>query len=338
MSRAVALLGATGFVGSAVRLALARGDRQVRPVRAPRLVTTCRTVPNLVAEAGSSAEVDRLADELAGAEVVVNAAGDPDASSQRRQALLAANALLPRVVLEAAARAGVSRMIHVSSAVVQGNRDILDAGEEMSPFSPYSMSKVLGEQVVRTQVPDQVSVTSYRPPSVHAPGRRVTRRVAQIAASRLTSVAWPGTQNSPQALLPNVAAAVAFLATCGQQPPEIVLHPWEGISAAALLTILGNGRRPVLVPRSWACAAIAAGRLVGHLAPSVAANTRRIEVLWLGQSQARSWLEDQGWRPPVGLDGWHQLAASHRPPDKAAWTSAREGDRSGGRASHTIDG
>jgi putative NADH-flavin reductase len=326
----VALLGATGFVGSAVRSVLDAAGHAVRPVRAPRLRTHAGSADELVAEAAKSPHVQQLADSLLGADVVINAAGDPDASSRDTHALTAANSLLPRVVLEAAASASVRRMVHVSSAVVQNDRKVLDASEDMSPFSPYSRSKILGELVLRTDVPAGVSVTRFRPPSVHAPGRRVSQRVGRIARSRLASVAGNGTQPSPQALLPNVASALAFLAICRNIPPAVVTHPWEAMTALDLMTLLGGGHRPVQVPRWLARTTVATGRIVGRLSPLLAANVRRVEVLWLGQEQARSWLEDQGWQPPVGIEGWHKLASSvanARPKEYVSQTSRMSGAR-----------
>ncbi|MGW5360159.1 NAD-dependent epimerase/dehydratase family protein [Actinopolymorpha pittospori] len=306
----VALLGAGGFVGSAVRGALEQYGHAVKAVSSPRLSTSNVDPVVLIDQARRSPELASIVDALTGADVVVNAAGVPDASSLRLETLVGANALLPRLVLEAASRARVRRMVHVSSAVVQSDRAVLDASEEMAPFSPYSTSKVLGEQVLRADPPAEVSVVRFRPPSVHASGRRVSRRIARIAASPVASVARPGSQPSPQALLPNVASAIAFLATCVDVPPAVVTHPWEGLTSASLMETLGGGRRPLMIPRTLARGAVGTGRWLGRLSPAVAANVRRLEVLWLGQEQARSWLEVQGWGPPVGAEGWHELANS----------------------------
>jgi len=41
----------------------------------------------------------------------------------------------------------------------------------------------------------------------------------------------------------------------------------------------------------------------------MAANARRVELLWFGRRQQESWLTRQGWSLPVGLEGWHALVA-----------------------------
>jgi hypothetical protein len=50
---------------------------------------------------------------------------------------------------------------------------------------------------------------------------------------------------------------------------------------------------------------------IGRL-PRFAADLRRVELLWFGQRQADSWLTLQGWQPPVGVEGWRDLAARAR--------------------------
>lgn len=306
MTLIVAVFGATGFVGSSVVNAL-RGH-EVRPISAPRLRSDARSLAAaLSAAAENTGLLEKLTSELKGVEVVINAAGDPDASSLDADRLYGANAVVPGVLLRAAKAAGVKRFVHVSSAVVQNDKPMLDSSESMRPFSAYSGSKVLGEEVVRELADGSIEVVRYRPPSVHAPGRRVTQRIARIARSPLASVASPGDQPSPQALLPNVADAVAFLAVSTQAPPAVVHHPSEDVTVSRLMEDLGGGRRPTRIPRPLARLVVFAARLLGRLHHPTAANARRVEILWLGQAQDRSWLQESGWEPVVSRDGWQEL-------------------------------
>jgi nucleoside-diphosphate-sugar epimerase len=303
----VAVLGGTGFVGGAVTRALAGCDDVfVTAVSAPRLCAGARDAPGLLAEAGAAAATATLAAVFAGIDVAVNAAGDPDASATDLDRLVGANALMPLAALRAAQLAGVRRFVHVSSAVVQGATETLDESEQRDPFSPYAMSKCLGEEALLAAA-DSAELVIYRPPSVHGPDRRVTRRIASIACSPLRSVAGGGQNPSPQALIDNVGAAVAYLCSVAR-PPRVVIHPWEGLTAGALMELFGRGRQPRCLPEPVARWAIRGARATVGRIPGRSADIRRVELLWFGQRQAQSWLTRQGWSPPVGRDGWRQLA------------------------------
>ena len=296
------VIGSSGFVGEATVAALAGHGHEVVRVRAPRL-------PPLdakdVAANRHKLDVHRLVGEFVGVDAVINAAGVPNASGSREGALNAANAAMPLLCLAAVEEAGVARFIQVSSAAVQGDRAVLDESPETHPFSAYSRSKALGERVLLAL--DSPTLTIYRPPGVHASGRRVTEKAAALARSPLASVAGKRDRPTPQALLGNVADALSFLATTGLQPPSIVIHPWEGLTTAQLLTCLG-GRPPLHVPEWLARKVLALARLLSGGSSAVAANTRRVELMWLGQGQAESWLTQVGWQPPEPLSAWRELA------------------------------
>jgi len=305
-SSRIAVFGASGFVGRATAAALAAREVDVIPIRAPRLPPTAassarafvREHPDLVAD---------LAESVGDVSAVVNAAGDPRASSGDESALVAANSLVPGLLAAAVVLADCPRFVHVSSAAVQGPAPTLDSTPTVAPFSAYSRSKALGEALAREF--GGASAVIYRPPGVHGVDRRVTRMTARIAHSRVSSVARPGTAPTPLTLLTNVADAIAFLATTSQQPPGIVAHPWEGLTTSSVLSLLGD-REPAQIPAPLARAVVSALRAAGRALSPLAGNARRIEMLWFGQLQADSWLTAAGWRPPAGEDAWRELGAS----------------------------
>lgn len=294
MTRRVGLLGAGGFVGGHVRKALRSGDVDVTAVRAPRLVPDADSLRTEAQEA-------YLSDQLAACDVVVNAAGVADAAGSSRD-MEWANHRLPGLLAQVTARLGV-RLVHVSSTAVQGRRPMLDSSTEYAPFSPYSASKAAGEQAVLAH---SSTACVYRPPGVHGPDRAVTQKLVGLARGPLATVASPGHQNTPQALIENVADAIAFLATTEEELPLIVHHPSEGLTVSSLLHLLG-GRPPRRIPQSLASVAINAAFLAGRARPGLEGHARRLEMLLVGQEQAPSWLTAVGWRPPYGTGRWAEL-------------------------------
>ncbi len=300
--RRVVIFGSTGFIGTEVARALQARGAVVDPLTTPRPAFPDAGDP-AAALLGVTEAVNALAARLSGTDCVVNAAGVAEAGGHDERTLRAANGLVPGFLAMAAATAGVPRFVQVSSAAVQGRIGVLDASPSVAPFTPYSRSKALGEHLVRSNHPGAVT---YRPPGAHGPDRHVSRVTARIARSRLSSVARPGSSPTPQALLANVADAVAFLATTKRQPPPIVAHPAEGLTTAGLLTLLG-GHEPLEIPRVLARAVVMVLTGAGALTPAMAANARRLEMLWFGQSQAPSWLTEVGWSPPARQDAWREL-------------------------------
>lgn len=302
----VAVFGSSGFVGSAVMRAL--GEREVIAVGLPtiRVTASPRELEGL--RETFQPEIKAMAAALNGFSSVINCAGVSDASAINQAALTGANSVVPGVIGAAAVEAGVQRFVHVSSAAVQGRVNILDDSEEVTPFSPYSRSKIDGELAARTWGPSCTVV--YRPPGVHGACRKTTRSIARLARSPLSSVAAPGTANSPQALIENVADLISFLASTSEQPPAVVTHPSEGLSTRTLMLALG-GKEPVIIPRLLATTLVALANRGGH-SPRLAATARRLEVLWLGQDQSSSWAIESGWRPKADIDHWFRLGAELR--------------------------
>jgi len=297
----IAVMGASGFVGSAVAAAARGAGHEVMAVRAPRLGTD----PAMHDDA-----IDLLSAKLAGCDVVVNCAGNPDASAAREEDLRTANAALPGVIGQAAQKAAVPRYVHVSSAVVQGRLPMLDSSDSTDAFSPYARSKAEGEIAARNHGPAHTTV--YRPPSVHGSTRRVTRQLSTIARSPLATVASPGDRPTPQTHISDVADAILTLATSATPPPPVVHHPWQGHTTAGLLRLLGDGRSPRVIPNRFARALVAAGAGIARLVPRVGPYARRVEMIWFGQRQAISWLTQHGWRPITTDNDWVLLGQQAR--------------------------
>jgi len=256
--------------------------------------------------------VDDLAASLNGHDVVVNAAGLPDATAPASPELFGANALWPLVLGLACERSGAARLIHVSTAAVQGRIRVLDDSPRYAPVSPYAEAKTLGERLLAGLAGrGRLSVTLFRPPSVHGPGRDLTRAFARWCHRFPLVVSGEGDQPVPVALIGNVAAAVAALVTA-DGPPLIVSYPSEGHTVRSLYESFAPGRRIWSLPPGVVRVALGVLEPVGRVFPPAAAASRRPELLLLGQGQARSWLEGQGFVLPLGRADWAELAHRSR--------------------------
>ena len=220
-----------------------------------------------------------MATALIGVDVVINAAGAAAPDSNDIHALHVANALLPATMAAIASRAGVRRFVHVSSAAVQGARRVLDETRSTEPFSPYSTSKADGERALLEGGESPAETVVYRPTSVIDEGRPSTLALARLANAWVVPVAGDGSAPLPTALVGNVASLALHLATC-DEAPQIVLHPWEGMTQRLLMECLAErAPRFLRIPRAIARPVISGARHV----PRAQGASRRLELLLFGQ-------------------------------------------------------
>ncbi len=270
----VAVVGASGSIGSQVVGCARSAGIDVAPVYMPRVAPLhdpARAVGEATAcwQRANGGAFDDLCRALAPFDVVINAAGDPRSGSRDVAHLWAANAVLPAVVAQAAQRAGVRRLVHVSTAAVQGRRDPLDESAAMDPLSPYASSKAEGERYLLAARAGRGEVTPelvvYRPASVQAIGHPATHAFARVV-SRLpfVPVAGSGDRPVPVALLANVVAGILWAATTVEAAPTIpaiVLQPDEAMTVLRLVEIFGARRMLPLPPKGTNVTLAQLGRL-----------------------------------------------------------------------------
>lgn len=285
-----AVLGGTGFIGSATVRYIRDTGAHVFALTAPRLELDPASVDGVeVANLASSLrEVDELAEQLAGVDVVVNAAGLATPDAAESAALYGANALIPAVVVIAAARAKVGRVIHLSSAAVQGDRIVLDETLEVEPFSPYSRSKALGERsalAAARSAKEDSDLVILRATSVQGRGRATTDALRRVARSPLATVAAPGDYPTVVSSVGGLVRFVYDLGVIRDEIPVVVLQPWEGLTVSTVLERAG-GRPPRQLPAGICRVLVRLGKRVGRVVPRIAGPVRRVELMWFGQRQS----------------------------------------------------
>ncbi|MEO1160948.1 MAG: NAD-dependent epimerase/dehydratase family protein [Pseudomonadota bacterium] len=305
----IAITGVTGFVGShLVRQLAARGHDITALVR-----DRSRLSKKFPASAGvvEGALDDRQAvDELVGgAEVVVHVAGAIKAIDAAQ--FMKVNADGTRAVVEAAARAGVTRFVHVSS---------LAAREP--DLSGYCGSKAAAESIVAASAGDMDWIC-VRPPAVYGPGDRATLPLVQQLSRRHAILT--GTHDQRISLLHvedlarGLVAAAEGLVEGGtvyeadDGTPQG--YSWEDVAAAAGHS-LGFTPRVHLLPRLVVQMAGAAGGMIARI-------TGKAQILTVGKARElyhRDWvikgtrLDATGhWQPGMKFDegfagtlGWYR--------------------------------
>lgn len=289
-----AVSGASGFVGRAIMARLRQEGVEVRAMHAPRLRLPADVdSPTDIAELAAQCEARvELAAQLAGVDVLINAAGLATPGAPSTPELYGANALLPAVVLHAAHDASVDRVIHLSSAAVQGHRPVLDESIEAQPFSPYSRSKALGERAFFS-VPTSHGLDAIviRATSVQGLGRPTTDSLRRVARSALASVAGDGDQPTVVSSIDGLVDFVVGVSTTKHAVGPIMLQPWEGLSTADVLRE-ARGSEPRHLP-PWLChVVLRSARLVGRVVPEVAGIERRVALMWFGQAQSSAFVAE----------------------------------------------
>jgi nucleoside-diphosphate-sugar epimerase len=180
--------GATGFTGSHLARHLAASGRRVRAlVRQPRQAADLAAAGIELVEGDirDRAAVDRA---MAGVDVVYHVAAVYRQAGISRKTYQAVNAEAVRDLVESAAGAGVSRVVHCSTVGVHGDVGRAPANEEapLQPGDLYQATKLRGEQLAReTGSRLGVAVTIVRPSGIYGPGdRRLLKLFRGVARGR----------------------------------------------------------------------------------------------------------------------------------------------------------
>lgn len=302
----VAVLGANGFVGRSVVAALAESGATVRAVvrpGAPRPFPAGADVHELGAGGWEEAVAGcaRLVHLVARTHRLGEAPG-----AESEAAYGAVNVDLTRSVLEAATRAGVQRVLYMSSVKAMGeSRDVpYTEDDEPRPRDAYGRTKLAAERLV---LGAGMSAVVLRPPLVYGPG--AAGNVARLVRAVQRGVPLPlGRAQALRSLVAvtNLADAVRE-ALLAEVSGVYLVADAEALSVRAVIEALAEGcDRPARLVPVPVPVLRAAGRATGR-GDEV---DRLVRPLVLDTSRFR---RDLGWSPPVAAaDGLRATAAAVR--------------------------
>ena len=185
----VLVTGATGFTGSHLARGLASGGCAVRAlVRNPALAPELQAF-GIEAIRGDLRDTAVLASAVAGVDVVYHIAAIYRQAGVSRATYQAVNATAVRRLIEAAAAAGVRRVVHCSTVGVHGDVEHPPANEDapLKPGDVYQTTKLDGERQAREASSHLgIDVTIARPTGIYGPGdRRLLKLFRGVARRRL---------------------------------------------------------------------------------------------------------------------------------------------------------
>src|SRR5205085_11984571 len=145
------------------------------------------------------------------------------------------NAIAVGQLIEAAAKAGVRRVVHCSTVGVHGDIEHPPANEDapLSPGDVYQVSKVEGEQIAReTAAKTGVEVVIARPSGIYGPGDRRLLKLFRGVARRRFVILGDGRIFYHQTFIDDLVEGFRL---CGEAP-----------AAAGRTYILAGGEVPTL--------------------------------------------------------------------------------------------
>jgi nucleoside-diphosphate-sugar epimerase len=194
-SVSIAVTGAAGFIGSHVAIALSASGVAVRGFLGPLPAAWPSGRPPMAfASHADIVDPDALDELLEGTNTVIHAAGPSsvaDSFAHPRE-YMRVHAVGTTALLEACVRAGVRRIVHISSAEVYGNRvpPVVSESAPSNATSPYGAAKIAAEQMVRAfAISGKVEAIALRLFSVYGPrmsARGVVSDVLRQASPRAT--------------------------------------------------------------------------------------------------------------------------------------------------------
>ena len=237
--RQITVFGGSGFLGREIVRRLAADGAAVRvAVRHPErasFLTDARTAGQVTAVSADVWDEATVAPALAGAEAVVNTVGHyverGDASFE------AIHGQGARHVADAAAAAGVRRLVHISGI-----------GTDLMSDSPYVRARASGERLVRQAFP---AATIFRPSVMFGPNDFLTRLAGLAQSLPALPLFGAGEVRLQPVYVNDIAEAVARALASAAAPGQLYELGGPRVytyKALVQLVLDQTGRRRLLLP------------------------------------------------------------------------------------------
>jgi nucleoside-diphosphate-sugar epimerase len=297
----VALTGATGFIGTALREHLITAGYRVRALYRPRPGRVLPDAPNLEWVPGDLSDRAALATLMKGVDAVVHCAGSVRGAHRADFDCVNEQGVLD-TVQAARNEAGCQRFLLLSS---------LAAREPQ--LSDYAGSKWRGERALEANA-GRLTWVALRPPAVYGPGDREMLPLFQGMQRGLAPIPGSGDGRFSLIYVADLASAVvAWLATASDSGNTYELddghrggYDWDTVLATASRVLRGNApiRRlpvPASLLRLIGGVNLAAARVFGYAPMLTPGKVREVtHADWVGDG--RAFEHATGWQPAFGFE------------------------------------
>ncbi|MBN1242254.1 MAG: NAD-dependent epimerase/dehydratase family protein [Spirochaetales bacterium] len=317
--RSIVVTGGLGFLGQYVTEALRRaypGTRVKIAARGhrPFIVPGIEGDGRVEIEYGTElSDADGLARRFEGADAVVHAAAEVSFLTRDRERLLEANATGTRNVVDACARSGVRRLLHVSSTAALGYSDDPERpADETLRYDwrkargfAYMLSKRLAETEALGALAHGLDVVVANPSSIYGPGDpRAWPLFEAVAGGKLPALMPCGFAVVD---VRDAASGIALVLGKGVRGERYLLtggnHTYTGLMASIARAVGTEAPRRTL-PRWLGPPLSAAAGLAERLASGTPRLSRELVApgfRWRYFSSAKAERE-LGWRPVRDID------------------------------------